>query len=66
MYDAYLSHAQLKEYLIYLQHNGLVEYEKETQIFRITPKGRQFLDAYNKINELTAPSVHAKLKTISF
>ncbi|MFL6460540.1 MAG: winged helix-turn-helix domain-containing protein, partial [Nitrososphaeraceae archaeon] len=39
MYKAFLSYAQLKEYLTVLLQNDLLEYEEERQNFRTTEKG---------------------------
>jgi predicted transcriptional regulator len=52
MYRAFLSYAQLKEYLNKLLENGLIEHNKEERIFRITDKGLRFLQLYNQVDEL--------------
>jgi predicted transcriptional regulator len=44
MYKAFLSYAQLKEYLAVLEENGLLEYDKSEQTFKTTQKGTRFLD----------------------
>jgi len=64
MYKAYLSYAQIKEYLRYLQENGFVKYEEGTQHYKVTPRGRQFLRINEEINELVNPGYNEKLKTI--
>ena len=51
MYKAYLSFAQLKEYLSLLSEKGLIEYEEGTAKFRTTEKGLTMLQMCNKINE---------------
>ncbi|HJW19486.1 MAG TPA: DUF4364 family protein [Candidatus Nitrosotalea sp.] len=61
MYKAYLSYTQVKEYLAFLQDNHLIKYEEGNQIYRITDKGRNFLDAYDKINELITSKVDDKM-----
>ena len=66
MYKAYLSYAQLKEYLSFLEENNLIRYEEGTQLYKVTQKGHQFLHAYGEINELVSPSEHMKLKAIEF
>jgi predicted transcriptional regulator len=67
MYKAYLSYSQLKEYLRYLEENELIKYEEGTQLYRVTPKGHQFLHIHEEINDLVTPSsAYAKLKTIEF
>jgi len=52
MYSAFISFNQLKEYLSLLAENGLIQYEKETHIFRTTEKGLYFLKLQNKIDEV--------------
>ncbi len=44
MYKAFLSYAQLKEYLAVLEENGLLEYDKGEQTFKTTQKGARFLE----------------------
>jgi predicted transcriptional regulator len=55
MYKAFLSFAQLREYLTMLQDNRLIEYEDGKQTYRITEKGMRLLRIYNKIYELVPP-----------
>jgi predicted transcriptional regulator len=52
MYKAYLSYAQLKEYLSVLIENNLLEYNEGTQTYRTTEKGLNFLKMNNEIGEL--------------
>jgi predicted transcriptional regulator len=52
MYKAFLSYAQLKEYLGILLENGLLEYEGETHSFRTTQKGLHLLQMYNQFDEM--------------
>ena len=52
MYKAFLSFAQLKEYLTVLLENDLVEYEEGRQFFRTTEKGIRFLQMYNQFDEM--------------
>lgn len=52
MYKAYLSYAQLKEYLSVLVENGLLEFEKGSQSYKTTPKGLLFLKTYSQIGGL--------------
>ncbi len=59
MYSAYLSYAQLKEYLSVLLENGLIEYQQGEQKYKTTPKGLQFLKTYEDMGQmvsLNAPS----------
>ena len=52
MYTAFLSYAQLKEYLSLLTENNLIEYLDGTQTFKTTEKGLNYLKTYNEIGEL--------------
>ncbi len=40
MYNAFLSYAQVKEYVGMLTSNGLLQYDSYTQKFRVTQRGR--------------------------
>ncbi len=60
MYKAYLSYAQLKEYLSVLVENGLLEFEKGTQTYKTTSKGIQFLKTYSQIGGLIIPDTGEK------
>jgi predicted transcriptional regulator len=53
MYAAYLSFAQLKEYLAALSESGLLEYDAERTEYRTTAKGMQFLQVYDNMTMLT-------------
>lgn len=52
MYKAFLSFAQLKEYLTLLVENNLLEYEEGHHSYRTTEKGMRLLRIYNKMEEL--------------
>jgi predicted transcriptional regulator len=52
MYKAFLSYAQLKEYLIVLLENSLSDYEEGRQFYRTTEKGIRFLQMYNQFDEM--------------
>jgi predicted transcriptional regulator len=56
MYKAFLSYAQLKEYLTVLLENGLLEYEEGRQFFRTTEKGVRLLQMYNQFDEIMSIS----------
>jgi predicted transcriptional regulator len=57
MYGAYLSYAQLKEYLSVMLESGLLERDPASnQFYRTTQKGWQFLKLYNSIGELANSS----------
>jgi predicted transcriptional regulator len=60
MYKAFLSYAQLKEYLAVLIENGLLEYIEGEQIYRTTEKGNRFLKIYNQIGEYVTADVSEK------
>jgi predicted transcriptional regulator len=52
MYGAYLSFTQLKEYLNVLLYNGMLSYNKNTNKYRVTEKGLDFLKAHNDVSGL--------------
>ena len=52
MYKAFLSYAQLKEYLTVLLQNDVLEYEEGRQSFRTTEKGLRLLKMYNQFDEI--------------
>ena len=52
MYKAFLSYAQLREYLSVLIENNLLEYLDGTQTYKTTEKGLNFLKMHNEIAEL--------------
>ena len=52
MYVAFLSYAQLKEYLSVMIENNLIEYLDGTHEFKTTEKGLNYLKMHNEIGEL--------------
>ena len=52
MYKAFLSYAQLKEYLSILMENNLIEYLEGTVRFKTTVKGLNFLEMHDEMGEL--------------
>ena len=61
MYRSFLSHAQLKEYLLFLLERGLIiEYQKmekrkggeDRTFYKITEKGLHLLQLYNQMSDL--------------
>jgi len=57
MYKAFLSYAQLKEYLSVLIENNLLEYLEGSQTYKTTEKGLNFVKMYNEIGELLQTSI---------
>ena len=55
MYKAFLSYAQLREYLSVLIENNLIEYIEGLQTYKTTVKGLNFLKMHNEIGELLNP-----------
>ena len=52
MYKAFLSYTLLVNYLQILQDKGLLRYNKKTMRYKLTKKGSQFIEYYQKIAEL--------------
>ncbi|MFB5599581.1 MAG: winged helix-turn-helix domain-containing protein [Nitrososphaeraceae archaeon] len=59
MYKAFLSYAQLKEYLSVLIENDLLSYVEVTQTYKTTEKGLNFIKMHNEIGELL--QTHSRL-----
>jgi predicted transcriptional regulator len=57
MYKAFLSYAQLREYLSVLIENNLLEYLQGSQTYKTTEKGLNFLKMHNEIGELLQTSI---------
>jgi Predicted transcriptional regulator len=56
MYSAFLSYEQMKEYLLLLSENELLEYDEESRKFRTTHKGHRFLEIYSQIGDIIHPT----------
>jgi predicted transcriptional regulator len=52
MYGAYLSYAQVKEYLSFLIEKNLIMYEEGTQLYRLTENGMKLLRVYEGISDM--------------
>jgi predicted transcriptional regulator len=52
MYKAFLSYAQLREYLSVLIENNLLEYLEGNQNYKTTEKGLNLLRMHNEMGEL--------------
>ena len=61
MYKAFLSYAQLKEYLSVLNENGLLEHNEEDQKYNTTAKGIKFLGFFNQMETLSFRSSAAAI-----
>jgi predicted transcriptional regulator len=57
MYKAFLSYAQLREYLSILIENNLIEYLEGVQAYKTTEKGLNLLKMHNEIGELLQTSI---------
>lgn len=57
MYRAYLSYAQLKEYLAVLLANDLLEKVEADELYRITEKGKKFMKVYQHLDEYAGLTV---------
>jgi predicted transcriptional regulator len=60
MYKAVLSYDLMKQHLIYLAENDLIEYEQGMMTYRTTEKGMRLLQLYNNMNEMAQLTVMAK------
>jgi predicted transcriptional regulator len=49
MYQANLSYAQLKKYLMVLTERDLLRYDLDTHTFKTTEKGLRFVKIYNRL-----------------
>jgi predicted transcriptional regulator len=50
MYDVFLSHTQVQQYLSILIGNELLRYDKINQKFTITEKGHEFLKLFDEMD----------------
>jgi predicted transcriptional regulator len=55
MYKAFLSYAQLKEYLAMLIQNGLMAHDIEGEMYRTTSNGIKFLETSRQLGVLLTP-----------
>lgn len=54
MYRAYLSYAQVKEYLSFLVERDLVRLEEGSGLYKLSEKGMRLLEACEGISEMTS------------
>lgn len=52
MYGAYLSYAQVREYLSFLTERNLIAYEEGSGLYRLTENGMKLLRTYEGISEM--------------
>jgi predicted transcriptional regulator len=52
MYGAYLSYAQVKEYLSFLLERDLIAYEEGSGLYRLTENGMKLLRVYEGISDM--------------
>ena len=52
MYGSYLSYQQVTQYLQLVKENGLLDYGEKNGHYRITEKGLQYLELYDKMDQL--------------
>jgi predicted transcriptional regulator len=52
MYSAYLSYAQVKEYLSFLLQRDLIRYEEGSGLYKLSERGMRVLEAYEGISEM--------------
>jgi predicted transcriptional regulator len=52
MYNSFLFFLQLRSYLEPLIDNELLTYERPNKVYKITKKGFEFLEIYNKMSDL--------------
>jgi len=64
MYQANLSYKVLQRYLTEIVNAQLINYEYEKQLFQLTDKGREFLEAYQKYSK-TNKHVEKRLNDIA-
>jgi predicted transcriptional regulator len=57
MYGAFLSHDQLKEYVVLLMGSGLLECDMATRTYRTTSKGITLLKLIEQMDELVMPTM---------
>lgn len=54
--NRFLPPDQLQNYLTMLQENRMLVYEEEKQTYKTTDKGMYFLQIYNQVGDLVAPT----------
>ena len=54
MYSAFLSYAQVQEYLHFLMERKLISFEQESAEYKLTPEGLHFLRIYDEISGIVS------------
>lgn len=54
MYKAYLSYSQENWYLTFVLDQDLVQYDESSQVYSLTKKGWQYLEAYDNMIKLVS------------
>jgi predicted transcriptional regulator len=54
MYSAYLSYAQVQEYLAFLLDRKLISFEEGSQEYKLSEQGLRFLRVYDEISEIVS------------
>jgi predicted transcriptional regulator len=57
MYKSATSYEHMKQFLLSLAEEGLIEYEQGRMTYRTTAKGMHLLQLYNNVNEMVQPSI---------
>jgi predicted transcriptional regulator len=65
MYKAYLTFAQLKRFLSSLLEKGIIEYQKEDQLYTITEKGIHLLQVYNQLIQLQTSNNNMSIMAVN-
>jgi predicted transcriptional regulator len=65
MYKAYLTFAQLKRFLSSLLEKGIIDYQKEDQLYRITEKGIHLLQVYNQLSDLQTSNNNMSIMAVN-
>ncbi len=54
MYSAYLSYAQVQEYIHFLLERKLMSFEEESAQYKLTEQGLHYLRVYNEISQIVS------------
>ena len=65
IYGSLLSNNQLRQYIILLIRNGMLQFDPtSTRMFKITEEGRKFLRLYESIREMTISTLDNNISNI--